>query len=82
MRIAKISRGGQVQVPAEVRRRWATDRVTIEDDGTSLRIEPLPDDPIGTAFGSLPARSSLSSDEMRQRFRAEEALAEERKWDR
>ena len=82
MRIAKISRGGQVQVPAEVRRRWATDRVMIEDDGTSLRIEPLPDDPIGTAFGSLPARSSLSSDEMRQRFRAEEALAEERKWDR
>ena len=33
---------GQIQVPAEVRRRWATDRVMIEDDGTGLRIEPLP----------------------------------------
>ena len=82
MRIARISRGGQIQVPAEVRRRWATDRVMIEDDGTCLRIEPLPDDPIGVAFGSLAGRSTLTSDEMRRRFREEEALADERKWGR
>ena len=59
-------------MPAEVRRRWATDRVMIEDYGTGLRIEPLPDDPIGAAFGSLPGRSKLTSDEMRRRFREEE----------
>jgi bifunctional DNA-binding transcriptional regulator/antitoxin component of YhaV-PrlF toxin-antitoxin module len=82
MRIARISRGGQVQVPAEVRRRWGTDRVMIEDDGTALRIEPLPDDPIGTAFGSLQGGSKLTSEEMRRRFREEETLAEERKWGR
>jgi hypothetical protein len=80
MRIARISKGGQIQVPADVRRRWATDRVMIEDDGIGLRIEPLPDDPIGTAFGSLPSRPELTTDEMRRRFREEEALAEERKW--
>lgn len=62
--------------------RWATDRVMIEDDGIGLRIEPLPDDPIGTAFGSLAGGSKLTSDEMRRRFREEEALADERKWGR
>jgi bifunctional DNA-binding transcriptional regulator/antitoxin component of YhaV-PrlF toxin-antitoxin module len=82
MRIGRISRGGQIQVPAEVRRRWATDRVIIEDDGASLRIQPLPDDPIGTAFGSLPGKSKMTSDEMRRQFREEERLAEERKWSR
>jgi hypothetical protein len=80
MRIARISKGGQIQVPADVRRRWGTDRVLIEDDGTALRIEPLPDDPIGAAFGSLPATSKVPTDEMRHRFREEEALAEKRKW--
>lgn len=82
MRTAKISKGGQIQVPADVRRRWATDRVMIEDDGIGLRIEPLPDDPIGAAFGSLPGTSKVTTDEMRRRFREEEALAEERKWGR
>lgn len=82
MRIAKISKGGQIQVPAEVRRRWATDRVMMEDDGTSLRIEPLPDDPIGAAFGSLAGTPTLTTEEMRRQFREEEALAEARKWSR
>lgn len=54
----------------------------IEDDGTSLRIEPLPDDPIGAALGPLSGTSKLTTDEMRRRFREEEALAEERKWSR
>jgi hypothetical protein len=80
MRIARISKGGQIQVPADVRRRWATDRVMIEDEGTALRIEPLPDDPISTASGSLPSRSKVTTDEMRRRFREEEALADDRKW--
>lgn len=82
MRVTRISKGGQIQVPAEVRHRRGTDRVLIEDDGTSLRIAPLPDDPIGAAFGSLSGTSKLTTDEMRRRIRGEEALAEGRKWSR
>jgi bifunctional DNA-binding transcriptional regulator/antitoxin component of YhaV-PrlF toxin-antitoxin module len=82
MRIARISKGGQIQVPAEVRRRWGTDRVLIEDEGAVLRIEPLPDDPIGAAMGSLKGKLKMSSDEARRQFREEEIEAEERKWGR
>jgi bifunctional DNA-binding transcriptional regulator/antitoxin component of YhaV-PrlF toxin-antitoxin module len=82
MRTARISKGGQIQVPAEVRRRWGTDRVIIEDEGIGLWIEPLPDDPIGAAMGSLKGKVTMASEEMRQQFREEEALAEERKWGR
>jgi bifunctional DNA-binding transcriptional regulator/antitoxin component of YhaV-PrlF toxin-antitoxin module len=81
MKITQISQGGQVQVPAEVRRRWGTRRVLIEDLGNSLSIRPLPDDPIGAAVGSL-AGPGPSSDEMRRQFRQEEAEAEARKWRR
>jgi bifunctional DNA-binding transcriptional regulator/antitoxin component of YhaV-PrlF toxin-antitoxin module len=80
MRIAKISKGGQIQVPAEVRRRWGTDRVMIEDNGAGIWIEPLPDDPIGAAMGSLKGKVRMTSDEARRQFREEERQAEERKW--
>ena len=53
MKSARISKGGQIQVPAEVRRRWATDEVLIQDYGTYLRIAPIPDDPISAVMGSL-----------------------------
>jgi hypothetical protein len=69
---ATISKGGQVQVPAAVRRRWGTREIIIEDLGGSLLVRPLPIDPIGSALGSL-ARGPLSTDELRQRARDEEA---------
>jgi bifunctional DNA-binding transcriptional regulator/antitoxin component of YhaV-PrlF toxin-antitoxin module len=81
MKITRISQGGQVQVPAEVRRRWGTRRVLIEDLGNSLSIRPLPDDPIGAAVGSL-AGPGPTSDEARRTWREEEAEAEARKWRR
>ena len=79
MKIARISQGGQVQVPAEVRRRWGTRNVLIDDEGAYIRIRPLPDDPIGAAMGSL-AGSGPSTEEMIRQFREEEAEAEARKW--
>jgi bifunctional DNA-binding transcriptional regulator/antitoxin component of YhaV-PrlF toxin-antitoxin module len=78
MRLTKISQGGQIQVPAEVRRRWATRDVVIEDLGSSLSIRPLPDDPIGAAAGSL-AGPGPTGDEMRRQWREEELEAERRK---
>jgi len=78
MKVTRISQGGQVQVPAAVRRRWGTRDVLIDDEGTYIRIRPVPDDPIGAAMGSL-AGPGPSSDEMRRQAREEDAEAEERK---
>ena len=69
---ATISKGGQIQVPAAVRRRWGTREILIEDLGKSLLVRPLPADPIGSALGSL-ARGPLSTDELRRQAREEDA---------
>jgi bifunctional DNA-binding transcriptional regulator/antitoxin component of YhaV-PrlF toxin-antitoxin module len=79
MKVTAISSGGQVQVPAEVRRRWGTRRIIIEDLGDSLEIRPLPDDPIAAAMGSL-AGPGPTGDELLKQWREEEIEAEERKW--
>lgn len=79
MRMAVVSQGGQVSIPAEVRRRWGTTRVSVEDRGDSLVLRPIPDDPIGAAMGSL-AGPGPTSDEILAESREEEALAEERKY--
>jgi virulence-associated protein VagC len=79
MRLAMVSQGGQVSIPAEVRRRWGTTRVSVEDRGDSLVLRPIPEDPIDAAMGSL-AGPGPTSDEMRRIAREEEAEAEERKY--
>ncbi|MEX2547007.1 MAG: hypothetical protein WD830_04370 [Chloroflexota bacterium] len=79
MRVTKISQGGQVQVPAEVRKRWGTRDVIIHDAGAYIRISPIPDDPIGAVMGSL-AGPGPSVNEMMRQHREEEAEIEERKF--
>ena len=74
---ARITRGGQVSIPAAVRGRWATDRVIIEDSGDALVLRPVPADPIGAAIGSLRLPEGLTSDDLRARARAEEEDAAE-----
>lgn len=74
-----ISQGGQVSIPADVRRRWGTTRVSVEDRGDSLVLRPIPEDPIGAAMGSL-AGPGPTTDEMRRTYREEEVEAEERKY--
>jgi AbrB family looped-hinge helix DNA binding protein len=78
MRIATISRGGQVSIPAEIRHRWGVRRVVLVERGDTLEIRPLPDDPIAAAMGSL-AGPGPTTDELREELRAEELLAYERK---
>ena len=41
VRNAMISKGGQVSIPAEVRRRWRTDRVRLVDLGDRLIVRPV-----------------------------------------
>lgn len=67
----KITRGGQVTIPASVRRRWGTSTVVAEDHGDTLVLRPAPDDPIEAAYGIFAA-------EFREAPRLEEIRAEER----
>ena len=78
MRITTISKGGQVSVPAEIRHRWGTRRVVVEDQGNALLIRPIPADPIGAAIGSLAGRRP-TSDELRSILRDEESAIDEQR---
>lgn len=52
-RCTRISKGGQISIPAQIRRRWDTSTLVLEDEGDRLVITPAPDDPIAAAEGSL-----------------------------
>lgn len=78
MSTARISKGGQVSVPAEVRRRWGVARLRVEDRGDHIVLSPLPDEPIAAAEGALPLRGERL-DAVRARARADEARAEQRR---
>jgi AbrB family looped-hinge helix DNA binding protein len=82
MRYLMISKGGQISVPAEVRKRWRTRRLQVEDRGDELVIRPAPEDPIAAARGALKGRIGHTSDELRRIAREEERRAEERTWGR
>ncbi len=82
MRYLMISKGGQISVPAEIRKRWQTRRLQVEDRGDELVIRPAPDDPIAAARGIFKGRSRYTSEELRRMAREEEAEIEERKWGR
>jgi bifunctional DNA-binding transcriptional regulator/antitoxin component of YhaV-PrlF toxin-antitoxin module len=83
MKQARISRGGQISVPAAIRRRWGTDRVLVDDRGDEFVVRPLADDriaaargfvrPFATEDGSVPA-----SEEARRQTRDEEAGSDRR----
>jgi len=78
----RITRAGQVSLPAEVRHRWQTTAVLIEDDGDRLMLRPVPADPIEGLRGVLKgkARTKISAGEALRRWREEDNTALERKW--
>jgi bifunctional DNA-binding transcriptional regulator/antitoxin component of YhaV-PrlF toxin-antitoxin module len=49
----RISKGGQISIPAAIRRRWATSTVALDDQDDRVVLEPVPDDPIAAAEGAL-----------------------------
>lgn len=79
-----ISRGGQISVPASVRKRWATSTVMAEDLGDHLVLRPSPDDPIEAAIELLAPhlQGGPAAGEERDEYRREELAAEEGKWRR
>jgi bifunctional DNA-binding transcriptional regulator/antitoxin component of YhaV-PrlF toxin-antitoxin module len=76
----KISKGGQISIPAAIRHRWATSTVALDDQGDRIVLEPAPDDPIAAAEGALAAEfGAIDVDRLRDRAREDERIAEARR---
>jgi AbrB family looped-hinge helix DNA binding protein len=79
-RRVKISKGGQVSIPAAIRHRWATSTVALEDQGDRIILEPAPDDPIAAAEGALAEEfGALDVARLRRKAREDERVAEARR---
>ena len=79
----KITGAGQVSIPAEVRHRWGTSTVAIEDEGDRIVLRPVPDDPIAALRGSLAdLRTDITAADAVRAARDEDIEAEEEKWKR
>jgi bifunctional DNA-binding transcriptional regulator/antitoxin component of YhaV-PrlF toxin-antitoxin module len=77
----KITRGGQISVPARIRHRWGGSTLSLEDHGDHVVLRPAPDDPIAAARGALrDLAGGVSSEEMRHAARAEDEQLERRRW--
>jgi AbrB family looped-hinge helix DNA binding protein len=74
----RVSRNGQVSVPAAVRHRWGTATVLVIDRGDYAIIRPVPDDPIGSLHGAH-AGPGPAAEEVRSANRAAEAASEKRR---
>jgi bifunctional DNA-binding transcriptional regulator/antitoxin component of YhaV-PrlF toxin-antitoxin module len=68
----KISKGGQISLPATVRNRWGTGTVVLEDLGDRIVIEPAPDDPVSAAEGALAEEFKVDVARLRREARASE----------
>ncbi len=73
-----ISKGGQLSIPAPIRRRWATQSVVLEDLGDHVVIRPIPLDPIAVARGAFPAGRRTAEGDRRRARRDEERAASKR----
>jgi bifunctional DNA-binding transcriptional regulator/antitoxin component of YhaV-PrlF toxin-antitoxin module len=74
----KVSRNGQVSVPAAVRHRWGTSTVLIIDCGDYAIVRPVPDDPIEALRGAY-ATPGPATNDARDRDRAAEAASDDRR---
>lgn len=81
--LLRISKGGQVSIPARIRKRWGTNELVAEDHGDKLVLRPAPDDPIKHARGAFKHlyqdRSAL--EEFRKE-KQQDLRVEEEKWRR
>ena len=77
----RITGAGQVSIPAEVRHRWGTSTVAIEDEGDRIVLRPVPDDPISALRGIFAdLRTDVSAADAVRAAREEDVEIGERKW--
>lgn len=79
MRKTKITRGGQISIPATIRHRWGTGTLALEDLGDRIVLTPAPDDPIAAARGALAGELTASSTQLRAAAHEAESTAEGRR---
>jgi bifunctional DNA-binding transcriptional regulator/antitoxin component of YhaV-PrlF toxin-antitoxin module len=76
----RISKGGQISIPASIRHRWGTATLSLEDHGDRIVLQPAPDDPIAAAEGALAGElGGLDPVRLRRRAREDEQVAELRR---
>lgn len=61
---AKVTRNGQLSLPAELRHRWAAGAVLVIDRGDYAIVRPIPTDPV-TALRGAHAGPGRSTDQAR-----------------
>lgn len=49
---AKVTRNGQVSLPAELRHRWGAGSVLVVDRGDYAIVRPIPEDTVATLRGA------------------------------
>lgn len=69
---AKVTRNGQVSLPAVLRHRWNAGSVLVIDRGGYAIVRPVPADPVAALRGVY-AGAGPSSDEARSLVRSYEA---------
>jgi bifunctional DNA-binding transcriptional regulator/antitoxin component of YhaV-PrlF toxin-antitoxin module len=76
----RISKGGQISIPAPIRHRWGTSTVALRDEGHRIVLEPAPDDPIAAAEGALAEElDGRDLARLRRAAREDERVAEARR---
>lgn len=75
----KISKGGQISIPASIRHRWGTSTLVLEDGGDRIVLEPAADDPIAAAEGALAEFGPIDPRGLRRAAREAERAAEPRR---
>jgi bifunctional DNA-binding transcriptional regulator/antitoxin component of YhaV-PrlF toxin-antitoxin module len=76
--VARVTRSGQISLPAEIRHRWNADSVMVLDRGEYVVVRPMPNDPVAALRGIF-AGAEPTTNEMRRLARQEEIEAEERR---
>lgn len=76
----RISKGGQISIPAPIRHRWGTATIALEDQGDRVVLEPALDDPIASAEGALAEEfEGLEVRRLRRAAREDEQAGEARR---
>jgi bifunctional DNA-binding transcriptional regulator/antitoxin component of YhaV-PrlF toxin-antitoxin module len=79
----RISKGGQISIPAGIRHRWGTSTVALDDRGDQIVLEPLPDDPIAAAEGVLADEfGTIDVGRLRRVARSDDRASESRRGSR